>query len=177
MAATLVNVFRTMRLKEPTVDLAYADGKLYASDSGVLVVVADGDANMEEGSVYEMDLVKNPNTGTITAVRPRLRVAKKVPNSMDVVKRAVASTAKDPSIDAALLDMTSMSFFMKERVYTITQAKAFRNKKVVATFGVGRFQEWKQLMTDNMSYIAIDSNIDISTVTDQEGEESHVPAL
>lgn len=33
------------------------------------------------------------------------------------------------------------------------------------TFGIDRFQEWRQMITNNMSYIAIDLNIDITTIT------------
>lgn len=161
----MVNEFRTMRLKEPTVDLLYTDGKLCASDNGVMVPVADGDANMEVDAVYEMDLVKDKTTSTIMVMRPRQRVAKKVPNSMEVVKRAIASANKDPMVDAAILDLTSMSFAMRERVYTMAQTKASRTRKVIVTFGIGRFQEWRQMMTNGMSYIAIDPDIDITMVT------------
>lgn len=38
----LTNKFRTMRLKQPTIELIYVDGKLNAIESGVLVPVADG---------------------------------------------------------------------------------------------------------------------------------------
>ena len=38
------------------------------------------------------------------------------------MKRAI-STAKDPLIDAAPLDLLSMSFLMRERVYTMAQTK------------------------------------------------------
>jgi hypothetical protein len=42
-------------------------------------------------------------------------------------------------VDAALLDITSISFSMRERVYTMAQAKASKNKRVIVTFGIGRF--------------------------------------
>jgi hypothetical protein len=108
----LVNEFRTMRLKEPTVDL-------HASENGVMIPVADGDANMKDDTVYEMDVVRDSDTNTIMIVKPRVRVAKKVPNSMDVIKRAITSTKRDPLIDAALVELISMSFVMRERVYTM----------------------------------------------------------
>ncbi|KAK2591529.1 hypothetical protein QQS21_010779 [Conoideocrella luteorostrata] len=75
-----MNEFRTMRLKQPTVDLIYEDGKLHTSDNGVMVPVAVGDVNMEGGVVYEMDLVKDTTTNAIMVMKPRSRVAKKVPN-------------------------------------------------------------------------------------------------
>lgn len=161
----LVNEFRTMRLKQPTVDLIYLDGKLCTSDNGVMVPVANGNPNMEENMIYEMDVVKDELGDGVVIINPRDRVAKKVPNSMEVVKRAIASTRKDPLVDAALLDLTSMSFSMRERVYTMAQAKASKTKKVIVTFGVGRFQEWRQMMVDNMSYIAIDPEIDTTMLT------------
>ncbi len=161
----LVNEFRTMRLKEPTIDLMYIDGKMHALDNGVMIPVATGHEEMEAEMVYEMDLVKRGDTDGIVMVRPRQRVAKKIPNSMEVVKRAVLSATKSPLVDAGLLDLTSMSFSMRDRIYTMARAKASKNKKVIVTFGIGRFQEWKQMMVDNMSYIAIDPNIDIATIT------------
>lgn len=130
-----------------------------------MVPVADGDENMEKGCIYEMELVKDDVEDTVSVVRPRLRTTKRVPNIMGVVKRAVASTNKDLFVDAALLDMTSMSFSMRERVYTTAQIKASRNKKVIVTLVVGRFQEWRQMVTDNMSYIAVDPNIDVNVLS------------
>lgn len=160
----LVNELRTLRLKQPTVDLVYMSGKMHASDNGVMVPVGDGDQNMEEGVIYEMDLIKDKITNTITMIKPRPRIAKRIPNSMDVVKRAVASTSRDPLVDAALLDLTSMSFSMRDRVYTMARTKASMNRKVIVTFGIGRFQEWRQMMVDNMSYIAIDPNLDVTMI-------------
>ncbi|OIW23733.1 hypothetical protein CONLIGDRAFT_686645 [Coniochaeta ligniaria NRRL 30616] len=92
-------------------------GKLHASENGAVIPVADGDDNMESDTTYEMDLMRDKYTDAIRLVGPRQRVAKKTPDSMDVVKRAVASAKKDPSIDAGLLDLTSMSFAMRESVY------------------------------------------------------------
>ncbi|KAK7937813.1 uncharacterized protein PG986_014681 [Apiospora aurea] len=122
----LVNKLRTMRLKMPTVDLMCLDGKMCAIDGGTMIPIADADSNMEENAVYEMDVVKNRTSGSIQIVMPRMRVAKKVPNSMDVVKRAVASATKDPNVSATLLDITSMSFSMRERLYTMAQTRPTR---------------------------------------------------
>lgn len=49
-------------------------------------------------------------------VRSRQRTLKKTSSSLDVVKRAIASANKDPTMTASLLDITSMSFAMRERV-------------------------------------------------------------
>lgn len=158
----LVSRNRTLRLKEPTVDLMYSDGKLCASDGGVMTPLADGSTNMEQNTIYEMDVIKYEDTDGVRLVRPRQRILKKIPNSMDVVKRAIASATKDPTINATLMDMTSMSFSMRKRVYTMAQAKAPPNRKVIVTFGAGRFQEWKEMMVEGFSYIAIDPDIDIT---------------
>jgi len=87
----LVNRFRTMRLKEPTVDLLYRDRRLHSVENGVMIPVANGDPKIETDAVYEIDLVKDRTTNAISLIKPRPRVTKKVPNSMDVVKRAIAS--------------------------------------------------------------------------------------
>ena len=69
------NEFRTIHLKQPTVDLMYEDGKTHAIDGGVMVPVATGSTNMEKGVVYEVDLEKDPVTSDIIGMRPRPRVA------------------------------------------------------------------------------------------------------
>lgn len=158
----LTNKFRTMRLKQPTVDLLYQDGKLHGNDNGIMVEVTDGAPEMEEDTVYEMDVVKDQTTGEIKIVKPRQRALKKLPNSMDIIKRAIASASGDVNTNTILFDITSMSFSMRERVYEMAQAKAPSTRKVIVTFGVGRFQEWKQMMTNNFSYIAVDPELDYS---------------
>jgi len=55
------------------------------------------------------------------------------------VKRAVANANKDMLIDGPLLDITAISFEMREWVYPIAQTKASRNKNVIVTFSVERF--------------------------------------
>ena len=137
----LVSQFRTMRLKQPTDDLMYVDGKLCMLDSRLMVPIAAGNGDMNQGTIYELDLVKKEATNMIVVTNLRQRVIERVPNSSDVVKRAVTSTNKDLMIDATLLDVISMSFFMRERVYTMAQAKAHRNKRIIVRFGVSRFQE------------------------------------
>ncbi|KAL9122248.1 MAG: hypothetical protein Q9187_001200 [Circinaria calcarea] len=171
----LVTQFRTLRLKEPTVDLLYSGGKLSALENGVMVPIADGNENMEQDMVYEMDVVKTNDESLIRLMRPRQRTLKKIPNSMDVVRRAIASANKDPTINATLLDITSMSFAMRERVYTLAQANSPRNRKVIVTFGVGRFQEWKQMMIDGFSYIAVDPEINIEDLTRRAKSVSVLP--
>ena len=104
-----MNSLRTMRLKEPTVDLVCVDTKLCAIHDGVMVPVADSDTNMEDGVVYQADVVRLADTGTIKRVRPRPRIIKKMSNPIDMVRRAVVSSMKDKSLSLALLDVTSMS--------------------------------------------------------------------
>ena len=64
------------------------------------------------------------------AVKPRERVAQKVPSSIEVLKRAIGSAGMGMMVDAALL-VTLMSFAMRERVCTMAQTKASRNRKVI----------------------------------------------
>ena len=45
---------RTVRMKQPTVDVLYLKGKMSALKDGVLVDIVDGYESMEEGLVYEM---------------------------------------------------------------------------------------------------------------------------
>jgi hypothetical protein len=61
----VVNRFRTVRLKEPTIDLIYADGNMYAGDDGSLLTVSAGDENMEREGIYEMDVVKGKDVGVV----------------------------------------------------------------------------------------------------------------
>lgn len=57
----LVNEFRTMRLKQPTVDLIYEDGKQHASDNGVMVPIAIGDIKHGEGGGLRDELGEEHN--------------------------------------------------------------------------------------------------------------------
>lgn len=68
------------------------------------------------------------------------------------------------STNTTLLDITSMSFSMRERVYEMAQARAVRDRRVIVAFGVGRFQEWKQMKREGFSYIAIDPKLDSTDV-------------
>ena len=101
--------------------------------------MADGDPAMKESAVYEKDVVRSGDGAGIKLVYPRQRVPKKVPNLMDVVRRAVASMKKDPNISAMLIDITFTSFKMRHRVYTIAQSRAPLTRKVIVTLEVGRF--------------------------------------
>ncbi|EMC97272.1 hypothetical protein BAUCODRAFT_68752 [Baudoinia panamericana UAMH 10762] len=150
------NKFRTMRLKQPTVDLLYMDGKLHGSDGAMMVRVTDGSPEMEGETVYELDVVKDKDTGAIKVTNPRQRPLKKLANSMDVIKRAIASASADVSTNTVLLDITSMSFSMRERVYEMAQSRAPAAGKVIVSFGVGWFQEWKQMLDEGFSCIAVD---------------------
>ena len=76
----------------------------------MLVDVVNGDLNIAEGAIYEMDVVKSKDANATTFLRRRYWTLKTVPNSMDVVKRAVASAVKDPTMAARVLEITSMFF-------------------------------------------------------------------
>jgi len=73
----MVNQFWTMRLKIPTIDLMYVGGDICSSDIGIIVPIAAGHGRIEESVVYEMDLIRDRNSGSMMIVRPRERVSKK----------------------------------------------------------------------------------------------------
>ncbi|OAG36666.1 hypothetical protein AYO21_09141 [Fonsecaea monophora] len=60
-----------------------------------MVPVANGNMHMEQGTVYEIDVVKRTDASNVVLVNPRQRVAKKMPNPVDVVRRAVVNVVKD----------------------------------------------------------------------------------
>ena len=161
----LVNDLRTIRLKIPTVDLICVDTRLCAIDNGVMVPVAMSDTNMEDGVVYEADVVKSADSKSVRIVKPRPRVTKKMSNPIDVVRRAVVSAMRDDCLSSALLDVTSMSFAIRERIYTLAQTNTSSGKNVIVIFGAGRFQEWKQMMSTKTSYITVDPEIDVTMLT------------
>ena len=76
---------------------------------------------------------------TITLRHPRQRLIKKQPNPVDVIMRAVASVSTDPSMSTSLLDITSMSFSIRERVYGMAKSSASISRKVIVIFGADRF--------------------------------------
>lgn len=156
-----VTPFRTLRLKEPTVDLRYLGGNLCSVEAGSSVVVASGCENMTEGVIYEMKVCRSEDMDKTMLTSPIPRVSKLMPNNMDIVRRAVASVSKDISMSTSLFDITSMSFSMRSRVYEMAQASATSTRKVIVIFGCGRLQEWKQMKLSNFSYIAIDPEIEI----------------
>ena len=160
----LTNKFKTMRLKQPTVDLICMDGKLNAIENGIMTPLVNAHGTMETDVVYEMDVVKGQNDNEIMLVKPRQRLSKKLPNSMDVVRRAIASASTSELVDTSLLDITSMSFSMRKRVYEMARSRATSTRKVIVVFGAGRFQEWKEMKHEGFSYIAIDPEIDTTDV-------------
>lgn len=98
-----------------------------------------------------------------------------MPNSLDVVRRAVASAIKDLTTNTVLLDFVSMFFTMRERVYAMTQSRAPNNRKVIVTFDVGRFQEWRQMMSDGFSYVAVDPDISVEGLSKRAKRTSILP--
>lgn len=157
----IVNESMTMRLKQPTIDLMYLDQKLNTIDNGALISIADGHEKMIDRTLYEMDVIKVGEHDNVLLINPRQRVMKKIPNSMDLVERAIAATVKSANINSILLDVTAMSFAIWERVYMMAQTRAPANRKVIVIFSAGRFQEWKEMMHNNFSYIAIDPDVDV----------------
>lgn len=64
--------------------------------------MADGHPSKELDVVYKLDVIRNRGESLVKLVRPRPRTLKVIPNSMDVVKRAVASVKEESTIDAVL---------------------------------------------------------------------------
>jgi hypothetical protein len=156
-----VTPFRTLRLKEPTIDLRYVDGNLCTVDAGNVIPIARGSEKMTQYMIYEMKMYRSINENEVVLRYPIARLSKARPNNMDIVKRAVASVSKNAHVTTSLFDITSMSFSMRSRVYEMAQASASSTRKVIVIFGCGRLQEWKQMQLSNFSYIAIDPEIEI----------------
>jgi len=75
----VVSAFRTQRQKQPTVGLMYKGGSLSAVEDGHRIAVP-------------------------VCCRLKLRMLKKVPNSVDVVRRPIAAINKDFNTSACLTD-------------------------------------------------------------------------
>ena len=136
-----------------------------ALEDGVLFDVVNRDDNVEKSIVNEMDVIKCEDEKVTKLGRPKARTRRIKPDPLDVVRRAVASVTEDPSVTATLLDVRSMSFAVRECVYTMAKAKTSDTRRVIVTFGVGRFQEWRQMFPGNHSYIAIGPEIDTSDMS------------
>ena len=160
-----VTDLRTMRMKAPTTDLVYANGDMCASEDGILIPVTGGSEEMNEGSIYELSVTKGAEEGAIVLTKPKLRIHKRMPNHMDVVRRAVMSVSTDPFTTSSLLDITSMSISMRTRVYEMARSRAPAGRKVIVVFGAGRLQEWRQMLVAGFSYIVIDPEIDVSILS------------
>lgn len=160
-----VTPFRTLRLKEPTIDLRYMDGNLCTVDAGRLIPIAKGSEKMTQHMIYEMRMYRSENENEVVLRRPIPRLSKIRPNNMDIVRRAIASVSRDAHVTTSLFDITSMSFSMRSRVYEMAQASASSTRRVIVIFGCGRLQEWKQMRLSNFSYIAIDPEIELERFT------------
>ena len=160
-----VTDLRTMRMKAPTTDLVYTNGGMYATEDGVLIPVTTGSEEMNEDSIYELNVVKGDDESAIVLTKPKLRIHKKVPNHMDVVRRAVMSVSADPFTTSSLLDITSMSISMRTRVYEMARSRAPPSRKLIVVFGAGRLQEWRQMLVAGFSYVVIDPEIDVSILS------------
>lgn len=156
---------RTLRMKEPTIDLLYTNGNLYANEAGKRVLITHGHELMDESRIYELDVIPSTDQGLITLRNPRRRMVKRSPNNTDIIRRAFASATRSELTSTILYDITSMSFKMRERVYEMAQTHASMNRRVIVIFGAGRFQEVNQMRLESFSYIAIDPEIDVTVLT------------
>jgi hypothetical protein len=67
---------------------------------------------------------------------PSLRALKRRPNPMDVLRGALMSALGDVELTSTLLDVTSMSFTMRTRIYEMARSRT--SSKVTVSFGTGR---------------------------------------
>lgn len=160
-----VTEFRTLRLKEPTVDLICKDGILNMSHDGKMIPVALASTAMKQDTVYEFSVSPGVDDSTVVLSKGVSRTVKKRPNQSDIVRRAFVSVSRNVSNSTVLYDITSMSFKMRNRVYEDAQSFSTSTRRVIVMFGAGRFQEINEMRTDNYSYIAIDPNIDVNNIS------------
>lgn len=172
-----VTEFRTLRLKRPTIDLLYRGGFLHMLDNGKMIRVTNGHKKMNENSIYEMSVNRSPNSNQVVLTNPIKRLIKRLPNNSDIIKRAFMSVSTDLSMDTILYDITSMSFKMRARAYELAQSatSASGSRKVIVIFGAGRFQEVSEMRLSDFSYIAIDPEIDITSLNRRAKRATIVP--
>ena len=170
-----VTEFRTLRLKMPTVDLMYAGGIMFMSETDVLVPISKGHRSMIEGAIYEMTVSKCDTEGAVAIGNAVRRLVKTRPNNADIIKRAFASAVSSKSINTILYDITSASFSMRAKVYELAQTTASTNRNVIVTFGAGRLQELNEMRLASFSYIAVDPDIDIANVIKRSNKITAVP--
>ncbi|KAI8710943.1 hypothetical protein NCS52_01523200 [Fusarium sp. LHS14.1] len=139
---------RTLRLKVPTIDFLYRNGRVHES--------------MPEDVIYEMTVTKGPDRNIIVLSNLTMRLIKKTSNNADIIRRAFRSVMTDSSVSSILCDVTNMSFKMRKRIYEMAQTDTSMGRHVIVSFSAGRFQEINNMMLDKFSFIAIDPNIDIT---------------
>jgi hypothetical protein len=157
-----VTPFRTLRSKEPTIDLRYMNGYLCMIDNGEVIPIAKGSDKMTERVIYGLRMHRSMNDNEVILRDPRAGLSKAVPNNMDIIKRVIASVSKDMHMATSLFDITSMSFSKRTRVYEMAQAHASMTRRAIMIFGCGRLQEWRQMRLSSFSYIAVDPEIVIT---------------
>lgn len=81
--------------------------------------------------------------------------------------QSCTTKGQDAGADAILLSIRSASFAMREIVYKMAQSKASSTKGVMVIFGAERFQEWRQILVGNLSYIAVDPMIDVTGLSEK----------
>jgi len=156
---------RTLRLKKPTIDLVLSNGVLSMSHVGSRIPVALGSPFMSEGSIYEFDVDRSDTPSEVVICNPTKRLIKRMPNNSDIIRRAFMSVSSNVDMSTTLYDITNASFKMRARTYEMAQANVTTTRKVIVTFGAGRFQELVKMKTSEFSYIAIDPKIDISSLS------------
>ncbi|KAI9048018.1 hypothetical protein LZ554_007816 [Drepanopeziza brunnea f. sp. 'monogermtubi'] len=134
-----VTEFRTLKLKEPTVDLICKDGLLNMSYDGRMVPVAVACAAIKQDTVYELSVCPSDDDSTVVLSKEVSRTVKKRPNQSDIVKRAFISVSTNVSNSTVLYDITSMSFKMRNKVYEDAQSFSTSTRKVIVIFDAGRF--------------------------------------
>ncbi|EEU34532.1 uncharacterized protein NECHADRAFT_88825 [Fusarium vanettenii 77-13-4] len=166
---------RTLRLKVPTIDLLYRNGRVYASETGKLIPIAEGHESMPKDVIYELTVTRGRDPNITVLSNPTMRLMKKRPNNTDIVRRAFTSIIRDSSVSTILDDVASMSFKMRKRTCEMAQTHASMGRHMIVSFGAGRLEEINEMMLDNFSYIAIDPNIDIKRLKKSRNLKRLVP--
>lgn len=68
---------------------------LHTFEDVVMIFEADVETNMDTDAISEVDLITGASMNMVTAVKPRKRVAMKMSDAADVMKRHIAGAKRD----------------------------------------------------------------------------------
>ncbi|GJC89321.1 hypothetical protein ColLi_12159 [Colletotrichum liriopes] len=147
---------KTLRIKQPTVDLLCKDGGLWTTNPVNEVRHSDSHATMkmEEGVVYKFTVcsVINDENGLILK-HLVVRLVKYRPNSPEIVKRSFIATISNKSVSNIVYNL-------------IRKTQALLGGNFIMSVGARRFQKIGNMELDKYSYIVIDPNLDTTRIKD-----------